>query len=324
MNPDEQKLFDARQAEKEALGISSPAEETEKKDEKEPKEEETEAKSEEEESEEEESEEDESEEEEIADDDSEEEEDSEDEEEEESSKPTRAPSKDDFKSMKREYKDEIRKLKDELAKAKTPQERKEVIEDLDKYMSERAQKLGLKPEVLKELTEISEKAFEKKYGDKLKKIDEFEKFNESRTKEEALKQDEQVFNSEWGKTEAAIKSEYPNATPEQIASARKEMDRLAHSKDYHMFPMDYILYREKTKFEKVLFSPNKRSFETGRPSRSPERKEFEGMPSDLSDMTPAQVEQFEKERNEHMSTYGRDAMILTTKDNDGNIVQRKV
>lgn len=236
---------------------------------------------------------------------------------------TRDFPKDSIKDMKRSFKAEIKKLEDELKAAKTPKEKTEITGDIDKFIEEQAKALGVKPEVLKKLGEVTDKMFEAKYGDKIKKIDEFEQ-ERTKVKDTQFAQDQkQIFDTEWGKTAPIIKEKFPNATDEQVKEAQKVMDKLAHSKEYHVLPMNKILNAEIDVFTKILHNPSKKGLETGRKSGSEQDNDFEGV-GDLTNKSPSEVEQIEARRAAHLNSFERDKMTLTSQDESGQIIRRQV
>lgn len=234
----------------------------------------------------------------------------------------------DLKALKRGFKDRIGELETELATYKDPSKRQEARSeakaDIEKLIAEEATKLGVKPEVLKALVNITTTAL----GDKLGKIDEVSSHLEKTREKEAWQQDQEVFNSEWTKTESRFKEMYPNATPEQISAAKAKMDELAHSRKYHRYEMDYILFKEKAFFDKTLFSPKKKTFESAStaPNASEEFDEGDVDFSKLSDNppTPGELERMEKRRNAAIDDSPQEKLTLHTTDESGRRVTRKV
>jgi hypothetical protein len=228
----------------------------------------------------------------------------------------------DFKEMKRTFKTQIKELEGKLKEATSKKETTEAVADFDKFVEEKAKKLNLKPEVLKELNEITDKLVEHKLGAKLKDLDAMKQAHEATVVKEAEKQQLEIFNTEWTIAEKELKTQYPNATPEQVAETKKLMDDLAHSKKYHKYPMDFIVFKEREKIDKILFSPNKKSFETGK--NNPNDRGEDTLSELPAEPTPAQIEAYERNRRNIMGNANDERMTLTSRDDNGNVIQREV
>ena len=316
---EEQALFDAREAEKQALGIVSEpiAEETPNVEtpENKPEVKEEEVTKTKEESEEEPDPE--------GDLPEEEEEIEEETDEEETPESTRVAPMDSIKELKSSYKAQIKALEAKLEEAMSSKGKEEAISDINKFIEEKASKLGLNPEILKELSEINDKVFENKYGDKIKKIDEYEQSKQANEDQKFKSEQEQIFNTEWNATKPVIEERFKNISPEQAEKAKALMDKLSHSREYHLLPMEEIFNAKSKEFEKILYTPNGKAFETGRNLRPTPTEEFEGV-GDISNKTPGEVEAIEQRRNAHMASFEREKMMLTSQDQDGNIIRREV
>ena len=312
---EDQALFDSREAEKKSLGIVSEPSEEEKTEtqEKEPetkKEEETPVVK--------------DEEEEETESDEDEEESDDDSEDDEESEPTHTSSRDVIKKIKSGFKAKIAELEGKLNEAITATKKNEVIEDIDKYIEEQATALEVKPEVLKKLMQVQDSIFEKKYGGKLKELDEFQKAREAVDGEKFMQEQAKIFNDEWVKTEPIIKQRFPNASAEHLEAVKAEMDKLAHTEVYSKLPLAKIFGAELDTFSKVLDIPSKKTFETGRRNTATDQsEEFEGL-GDITGKSPAELAQLEARRNAHMESYDRDKLELTTRDEMGNIVKKLV
>jgi hypothetical protein len=191
------------------------------------------------------------------------------------------------KKLGEKYDKELNDLRIQLAEAKkgnlTPAENKELEADIDAT----AKALNVKPEQLREIVKLSRKSFEtelKTLQDKVAKY-------ESKTQDDEIAEQEEIFNSEWEEVTPSIQEQFPNASKEQLAKAQDHMDELAHSEKYQNYDLDYILFKEKAAFEKILFSPKKKGFESG---ATPERNLDEDEPEVFSGKAPKSVSDFEK------------------------------
>lgn len=311
MNPEEQKAFDEVQAQKAEIGIVDTAEDTteEDKNSEESTEEKDDSKenNESEESEEDEDESDDDEEESEEDSDESDEDDSDDEEsddDEETHHPKQVSLK-EYKNMKRELRDEIKKLKDEYSKKAPDEKVKTSIDDRAKKL---AASLDFDVDKVKLILEEARDVALDEFQSKNVMSEEDKKTFDSIKQQRFVESQEKIFNTQWDKTIGEIKKSYPNATPEQITKARSEMDALAHSKQHHTHEMEYILFKEKQKFDKILFSPKQKTFESSRPSvQSEEDTDF---PEFNPNMSPAEFERFEKRRQSFSDT-GREKVKVT-------------
>ena len=146
-----------------------------------------------------------------------------------------------------------------------------------------------------------------------------EEFKSTKADREA-KEQESIFNEEW--TALPVKTQFPNASEEQLALAKETMDELAHSEKYHDVDMDYILFKEKETFDKILFSPKQTTFESGK--FTPTATEDAEFPEFHPNMSPAEFERFEKAREKATENLGRDKMLMRTTDDAGRSVEKWV
>lgn len=191
----------------------------------------------------------------------------------------------DLKTAKAEAKDEGDK--DEVARVQKE------IEDTAKKLGE---ELGMDDKAIAKILEAGIKLSSKKtelpkeIQDKLKAFDELLKQSEDQ-KESAH------FEKEWNQFD--IKKQYPNATKAAILEARKLMDDLSHSKDFHKYELDYIFFKNKSKFETILkMAPKSKSGEGSK--RIGKEKSFDNSTEedddliDIENLTPAIMKEREK------------------------------
>ena len=204
------------------------------------------------------------------------------------------------RDLKKGYKETIKKLEEEVAKlrAKPSDKQEEKVERLKISLDERAKKLAEKlnfdPAKTKAiLEEALEAARDEVPRESLSEED--RKAIQSVKEREIQLEQQEIFNEEWGDIELNLKTQFPNASVEQIAKARGKMKELAYKAENLDKEMDYILYKEKKSFDELLFSPKQKTFESG---KAPLIDDKEGELEDFNpDWTPARVEQWEKKRD---------------------------
>lgn len=76
------------------------------------------------------------------------------------------------------------------------------------------------------------------------------------------RKDREFFSSKWNEILPTVQADFKNATKENIAEARALMDKLWHSKEWHKFDADYVYFKNKAAFSKII-SPRNKGLETG-------------------------------------------------------------
>lgn len=214
--------------------------------------------------------------------------------------------------LQKDFDEKLEKMREEMGKKAPDEKKSDVLEDDVKALAE---KLDFDPEKVRLILETARKGLELSEEDKQA----LEEFKSSKSQREE-KEQETIFNDEW--STLPIKAQFPNASDEQLAKAKETMDELAHSEKYHDADMDYILFKEKETFDKILFSPKQKTFESGRPpTEVTDNNEF---PEFRSDMTPGEFEKFEKQREKATENLGREKMVMRTTDDSGRSVERLV
>ena len=214
--------------------------------------------------------------------------------------------------LQKDFDQKLEKMRAELNKT-TPNAEK--ADDLEEDVNALAKELDFDPDKVRRIIETARKGLQLSPEDKQA----LEEFKASKSEREEREQ-EVEFNNEWATL--PIKQQFPNASEEQLQAAKEKMDELAHSEKYHEYEMDYILFREKETFDKLLFSPKQRTFESGR--LAPSSDDSEDFPEFNPNMTPAQFEKFEKQRAKATENLGRDKMLLRTTDDMGRSVEKWV
>lgn len=237
----------------------------------------------------------------------------------------RAPTSKDFKEYKRTLKEELQadfdkkleEMKAEFGK-KTPDE--VATENLEDDVKALADKLELDPEKTKAIIDIARKGLEPLSPEDKAALADYKKDKEARQQELADREQEEIFRNEWEALLPSLKQKFPNATDAQIKAARDKMDELSHTEKYNLTDLDYVLYKEAETIGKVLFSPKQATFESARPVTIDDTEEF---PEFRSNMSPAEFARFEKGREKAMETMGNEEVLITTRDDRGNIVERR-
>ena len=212
--------------------------------------------------------------------------------------------------LQKDFDEKLAKFKEEAGKV-TPNETKSDV--LEEDVKNLAKELDFDPEKVRKIIEVSRKGLQLSDEDKQA----LEEFKASKSEREA-KQQEEVFNEEW--KSLPLKEQFPNASEEQIAKAKETMDELSHSEKYHNVDMDYILFKEKESFDKILFSPKMHTFESGR--LAPPNDENNEWPELKPNMSPSEIEKLEKQRERIMANEGREKVMIRTTDEGGRIVER--
>lgn len=149
---------------------------------------------------------------------------------------------------------ELADLKQAKIEAKTPAEKQTVDDEIEAF----AESIGADPDAIAGLIPILEKRLGK--GETLSKEDlEFIK----QVKAEQQKTAGQVaFNNEWNDFVPSLKAEFPHVSDADLASVRKEVEKLAHTPEFHDKEIDYIYFKTKNSLSKLI-SPKRESAEGG-------------------------------------------------------------
>lgn len=163
----------------------------------------------------------------------------------------------------------------ELKEAKTPEAKQDAAENIDDELSKLAENEKIPVEQFKKITSLITKQVEAGLAPRLKQMDEFAPLIEKQQADEQTRQVEEIFNTEWNnQAEPILTENYKNANATQMKEARTLLSQLAISADYGdtrgnkdgvpehpAYPVDYIIYKEAEKFDTILNSPRKKSFE---------------------------------------------------------------
>lgn len=211
-------------------------------------------------------------------------------------------------SLLKSSKAKIRQLETELAEARANKEEGDGSdEDVEEAATKLGEELGLDKAGIKKILEASLKLSSKKSAlpkdvqEKLKALDELQA-EHKQSKEVAH------FNKEWESLD--IKKQYPNAPKSAIKEAQELMDKLAHSKDHHKHELDYILFKNKSKFDTILKTATKLKSGEGT-KRVGTEKSYESSDSDeeladITDMNPSMMKDREAKELEMRRAHAKD------------------
>lgn len=139
--------------------------------------------------------------------------------------------------------------------AETPAEKKEVSDEIKAL----AEEIGATPEGIAKLTDFLTKTIRPEASP----LSQEDRDALARVKESEVQREAQAqFSKEFDTFEPTLKTEFPYVSADDLAVVRKEVDRLAHTAQYHDKEIDYIYFKEKQKLAKLI-SPKRPSYEGG-------------------------------------------------------------
>jgi hypothetical protein len=207
---------------------------------------------------------------------------------------------DEYKEKKQELRTEkeLREIaegeRDELAQklkaietATTPKEKQEAKDDLDSF----AEEINADPQALKRMKELFMKDIKPSVDENLAKdLQEFKQWKS----ENSQVLEKQHFEQEMSKSLPTIKEMLPNMSEDEFGTVKQELDKLAHTKQYHDKDLDYVVFKNKEYLSKFI-SPKKRGMET-KGNHHIEEDSFEFNPDpDFSKMSEAQAKKWYEE-----------------------------
>lgn len=199
-----------------------------------------------------------------------------------------------FKSFKDEVLNALKEIKQPVAVKKED----EIDEAFLKTLSEETE---VAPNVLKKILlaskQINKLDLPQEIKDKLKLIDEIKKDQEKKeTTDDKLKIEKQYFNDEWSKLLPDLKKQYKNLPDLVVSEAKKLMDELSHTKEFHKYPLDYILFKNSKKFTTILKVAEKQRAAESSKEVDNQTEEESDEPIDIENMTPARMKALESKR----------------------------
>lgn len=194
---------------------------------------------------------------------------------------------DDLKSEKQKRKDaeaELERLKNNPP-SKTEEANQEEKDELEAYATEN----NLDPVALKKMRELFLKGVSVGPDEQtVKKLEQFEAWRA--TNEKAM--EKTAFDNEFSATIPQLKEYFPSISDAEMEAVKAEVDKIAHSKEWHDKDLDYVLFKNQEVLGKLI-TPHKRTLESkGR--KDVERSETDFNPSpDLANMTPTELSAWE-------------------------------
>jgi hypothetical protein len=164
-------------------------------------------------------------------------------------------------------------------------------DDLDAFATE----IGADPQVIKKMQELFLKnAPASTISPELQtKLEQFEKWQE--TNSSAI--EAQQFQTEFQSAIPQLQKLFPNASKEDIVAMKSEIDKLAHTSEYHDKEIDYIAFKNQDKLSTII-TPRKRGLESkGRVDATHTPSTFDPN-ADITKMSPKEAEAWEKGYNE--------------------------
>lgn len=149
---------------------------------------------------------------------------------------------------------ELEDLKQAKTEAKTPAEKRDVDDEIAAF----AESIGADSEAIAGLIPILEKRLGK--GETLSKED--LDFIKQVKAEQQKSAGQSAFNNEWDGFVPSLKAEFPHISDADLASVRKEVDKLAHTPEFHDKEIDYIYFKVKGNLSKLI-SPKRQSIDGG-------------------------------------------------------------
>jgi len=104
----------------------------------------------------------------------------------------------------------------------------------------------------------------------------------------------QSFEREWTDNLPQLKQHFPNAKAEDLEEAKKIVDQVAHSKKFHIYPLDYVIWKNLDKLKPILTRPaTNKGVEGSGKARAGEGKEE--IPAGISpDSSPDDMKKYER------------------------------
>lgn len=194
---------------------------------------------------------------------------------------------------------EIRNMVKDVVASQT---KKETIQAIDK-VKELAEKRQLDPDELKDIITLAKEQMmedleksgklNKDLPDEIKqrlaKLDQYEA--DQKAEKEALQ-----FEGEWNTLLVELEKTYPNAKAAEKNEARKLMDELAHQKQFHDKDLDYVWYKNRSKFDAILkVAKGSKSGEESS-KQLEDHDDEEDIDLDPENMTPEKMAAYDKKK----------------------------
>jgi hypothetical protein len=189
--------------------------------------------------------------------------------------------------------DDLKAKLDALSNADTPVERQDAKDELEAF----AEKNNLDPQTLKEMRAIFTKDVSPKSDEEREKA-----LSDLLATKQSLDKivEKQHFEDEFKTIVPTLKTYFPTIGDAELQGVKDELDKLAHSKEWHDKDLDYVLFKNRDKLEKLV-SPRKRTLESNTKRDIPATvPEFNPTP-DFAKMSAQELEQWEKDYSQSSS-----------------------
>lgn len=153
---------------------------------------------------------------------------------------------------------ELENLKQAKNEAKTQSEKDEVDADIAEF----AESINADPDAIAALIPIIEKRIGKKSDSEISKED--IEFLRKAKADQSVLAGQVAFNDEWNTFVPSLKAEFPQIDDTDLVNVRKEVERLAHTNEFHDKEVDYIYFKSKKALSNLI-SPKRPSIEGGSP-----------------------------------------------------------
>lgn len=198
---------------------------------------------------------------------------------------------------KQKHKEEIKTLQEtiaELNKGKTVDNKSSVEKEIQDEIRTFAEEHGLADDVISELINLASKPTLKVVEELKRKVDELSNPKApEKTKEQILAEENARFEQEWNNFD--IDKHLSGLTPEQKEEAKRVMDELAHTKEWHRYDLDYIFFKNRGEFEDAVGT---KQFKGSGPSKTQgistmKPKSPNDKPRLSDNPTPAEIKEYE-------------------------------
>lgn len=181
---------------------------------------------------------------------------------------------------------ELKTKMEALQNAKTPEEKQDALDDLDKF----AEETDADPEYLKKYRDLILKGIKIEPDESLRKdLEEFKAWKAENQKSI----DQSNFENEFAKANPVLKELFPSASEDEMKTIKSELNKLAHSAGWNDKELDYIAFKNKTTLG-ALVSPKKRGMESRDRKEGAEISTEFDPNADYASMTPSQRDNWEK------------------------------
>lgn len=183
--------------------------------------------------------------------------------------------------------DEFKRLLENREDAQTPQERQEAQDELEAF----AREINADPQTIRKMRDLFLKDLKPQTDESL--ANSLAEWKTWRAQNEKLIEN-QLFDTEFQKIVPSLKSILPNITDAEMAEVKKELDRVAHTKEYHDKDLEYVAWKHKDTLS-ALVSPKKKGIESKGRADTQEQSFTFDPEADISRLSPKEREAWEQE-----------------------------